>query len=97
MLLDTQGVNATIQAEDAEGNPVTATGSDVPSWSSSAPSIVSVTPAADGMSAAIKAVGPLGSAQISVSAFGLSGSINVQVNASAATQIAIVLGTPSLN
>ena len=51
---------------DPPGNPATVDG--VPSWASSDPSIVSVTPAPDGLSAVAESTGNLGNVQISVAA-----------------------------
>ena len=59
-------VPASIQPVDAAGNPAQVEGAPV--LTSSANSIVTVTPAADGMSAEITPVGALGTAQINVSA-----------------------------
>jgi|SRR5690242_5931326 len=99
-LTDVQKVTATIAAVDAAGNPAQLDGA--PTWSSSNPDIVSVTPAADGLTAVIAAVGPLGTSQISVSADArlgpdvvtLSGQDDVTVVASEATTLGISFGTP---
>lgn len=98
-LTDIQKDNLAIQAVDAAGNPVTLPAGAV-TWTSSNDTVVSVAPSADGMSADIAAVGPLGTAQIGVSVVvdptqpPLTGSLDVTVGASAAATIQIVPGTP---
>lgn len=92
-LQDDQHCPLTIQAVDAAGNPVTLPAGSV-SWTSSNPSVATATPSADGMSCDVAAVGPLGSAQIGVTAAGLTGTLDVTVVAGAAASIQIVPGTP---
>jgi len=65
-LPDDKSVTATLSYVDAKGNPALVEGAPV--WSTDRPDLVTVTAAADGMSAVIAPVGPLGSAQISVDA-----------------------------
>jgi len=65
-LPDDKSVTASLAYVDAKGNPALVEGAPV--WTTDRPDIVTVTPAADGMSAVIAPVGPLGSAQISVDA-----------------------------
>ena len=97
-LLDNQHCPLTIQAVDAAGNPATLPAGAV-TWTSSNPAVATVTPAADGMSADISAVGPLGAAQIALSVAvdattTLTGTLDVAVTAGAAATIQIVPGTP---
>lgn len=60
----TQMFVATIQPVDAKGNPALVDG--MPTWASSNPLVLTVEPAADGLSAMVKAVGPVGTGQVSV-------------------------------
>jgi hypothetical protein len=97
-LLDNQHCPLTIQAVDAAGNPATLPAGAV-TWTSSNDTVVTVTPSADGMSADVSAVGPLGTAQIGVSvavdaSTTLTGSLDVTVSAGSAATIQIVPGTP---
>jgi hypothetical protein len=64
-VLDTAGtLNGTVAFLDAEGNPTTA--DDVPVWSSSDETIASVAAAADGLSAVVTVLGPVGATVIAV-------------------------------
>jgi len=69
----------------AAGNPVNV----LPAWTSSDPSVVTVTPAADGMSATVAAVGKLGAATITISAGILSATDEVTVVAGAPAVLSI--------
>lgn len=94
-LTDVQKATATITVLDAKGNPAPLDGA--PSWSSSDPSVVAVEPSTDGLSVVIKAVGPLGTAQVRVDADAdlgasvvpLQGVLDVEVVASQAVSIVI--------
>ncbi len=92
VLTDVQKVAASLSFKDAAGNAAEVSGT--PTWTTSDPSILTVTPAADGLSAEIAAVGPLGTAQISVTDGNLTAIQAIQVTGSAATQIGFNLGTP---
>lgn len=97
-LTEEQEVDATVEAFSAAGNPAKIDG--VPTWTSSDPAIVGVTPSSDGMSAVIFAVGPVGNAQISVEADADLGAgvrkINqlqdIEVVAAEATSLSVKLG-----
>src|SRR4051794_31467381 len=65
-ITDTQTDTLTLAPKDRRGNPASLDGT--PTWTSSDPGVLTVTPAADGMSAEISAVGPLGSATVTVTA-----------------------------
>lgn len=91
-------VTVSIQPVDAAGNaaPVDA----APAWSSSNPSLISIAPAADGLSAELCPTGQLGPVQISVSADALlgpevrtlTGLLDVQVVGGEAVAISIAAG-----
>jgi hypothetical protein len=99
ILLDDQIVTALVSYVDDEGNPATAPAAVVPAWTAADPDgTLSLAPSADGSSCAIKATGKLTvtqAAQITVTAGTLSGTVQIQVNASAAASVAIGLGTPA--
>ncbi len=66
-MTNSQQATATIQPVDAKGNPADIdTSNGGPVWASSDETIVTVTPSTDGLSAVVKAVGPLGTAKVSV-------------------------------
>jgi len=99
-LTDIQKVSFTISIVDVVGNPAPVQG--VPVWASSNPEFVSLTVADDGMSAVAEAVGPLGSAQISVTADAdlgggvtpLVGIVDISVIASDAVSLSLLPGIP---
>lgn len=62
----TQNVGLTITPRDARGNPAPVDG--IPVWEISDPSLASLVPSADGLSAYITALGGVGHAQVKVSA-----------------------------
>jgi hypothetical protein len=98
-LTDVQQCPLALSAADAKGNPATLPPGAV-TWASSAPSVVAITPTADGMTANLVAAGALGTAQISVSVVvdpaqpPLTGTLDVTVGGSAAATIVITPGTP---
>lgn len=63
-LNDNQQVNAKVAFVDKKGNPANVDGA--PQWMVDNPNLLSITPAADGMSCLIAAVGPLGSGNVTV-------------------------------
>lgn len=99
-ITDIQKVGYTVTAADAKGNPTALPG--VPTWNVSDPSILTITPSADGSSADVAAVGPEGSAQVNVSVADpanpsgapLTGQDVVTVVGSAAATLKLVAGTP---
>lgn len=101
VLTDIQSCHLTIQPVDAKGNPAPVDG--VPQWSVSDPTILSLTVAADGMSADVSAIGPLGVCQVNVTADAdlgagvvtIAGTLDTQVNSSQATGLNISAGTPT--
>jgi hypothetical protein len=100
-LTDTQKDDLGVTFTDAKGNPALVDGA--PAWSVSDPTILSVTPTADGMGATIAALGPLGSCQVSVTADAdmggdvkaLVGTLDVSVVAGAAVSANISAGAPT--
>jgi hypothetical protein len=96
--------NAALAITDARGRPAKVEG--VPVWASSDETVLSVTAAADGMSAVVDTVAA-GTARITVSAdadlgagvveiTGVSEDVNVTIGpGSTATTIALNLGTPA--
>ncbi len=65
-MTNSQQLTATIQPVDKKGQPAPVDG--IPVWASSDETIVTVVAAADGLSAIVAAVGPLGAAKVSVTA-----------------------------
>ena len=100
VLTDIQKVTLSVAFVDKAGNPAKTDGAPV--WSSSATNIATVTPATDGLSAVVETVGPLGSAQIQVSADAdlgeevktISGTLDIEVTGSEAVSIVVNAGTP---
>lgn len=96
-----QDVAALATPVDAKGNIVSATFPTPPSWSVSDSTILTVSPAADGLSAVVTAVGKIGSASVSVSgtpageSSPISGSATITVTAAQAASFALTFGTPA--
>jgi hypothetical protein len=92
---DNGSLTVSIAAEDVKGNPVSLDPSAAPSWAVDNASLATIVPSADGLSAVVTPVGPLGSfnVQCSIPAVNaesaLQGSLAVEVIASAATQIVL--------
>lgn len=99
-LTATQNCNLSVAITDKKGNPAPVEG--VPEWAVDNSELLSIEPAADGLSAVISAVGPLGTALVSLQADAdlgegvtpLAGTLEVVVGAGAATVVEIVPGTP---
>ncbi len=85
VITDSQQFKVEIQPVDKAGNPGTL--ASVPVWSASDPTILTVVPAADGMSAVVSATGKLGTAQVNATGEGdstpgvntITGTVAVQV------------------
>lgn len=100
-LTDSQQATATVVYDDKKGNPATV--STVPVWVSSDTTILTVDASGDptGMTAVVKAVGALGSAQITVTDTPTDGSApivvvgTINVVSDVASAAAFQLGTPS--
>jgi len=99
VLKDNQSVTYTIGGKDSAGNPAGITGPVT--WALSDSTVLSVTPAADGMSAVVAALGPLSTAagvQLTVTDTGdggLTGSDNITVVASSPTSLSLTPGAPT--
>jgi hypothetical protein len=99
-MTNSQKATATITPVDAKGNPASVDG--VPVWASSDETIITVTPAADGLSAVVAAVGPLGTAKVSVTGDAdlgadvkpIFGELDVTITQGQAVGFKIELGTP---
>jgi len=99
VITDSQQFKLEIQALDKAGNPGTL--ACVPVWSASDPTIVTVVPAADGMSAVVAATGKLGTAQVNVTAQGdptpeasaITGTVAVQVVGGKVVSLQFTAGT----
>lgn len=95
ILTDSQQVNVAVSGgADKKGNPANLP-TGVPAWTVSDPTILAVAPSADGLSASVAAVGPLGTAQVQVAIGGLTGVLSVQVTAGSATSVLVTAGTPT--
>lgn len=100
VLTDVQKVALAIAPKSAAGNPATVDG--VPAWSSSDETVVTLTVAADGMSAEAVTTGKLGTAQVNVTADAdlgeglkeITGVLDVEVKASEAVSLDINAGAP---
>jgi hypothetical protein len=101
LLTDTQQVDLSVAFLDKAGNPAVVDGAPV--WSSSDDTVLTVTAAADGLSATAVATGKLGQAQVSVTAdadlgagtTSISGTLDVTVQAGSAVVANIAAGTPT--
>jgi alkylation response protein AidB-like acyl-CoA dehydrogenase len=99
ILTDEQKVALAVAFTDRMGNPASVEGSPV--WASSDP-CVEVTAAADGLSAVATTTGPLGTAQVSVSADAdlgegvksIVGTLDIEVVAAEAANVGISAGAP---
>lgn len=100
ILTDKQEVDLSVAFTSKAGNPAKVDGT--PAWVSSNEAVVTVVAAADGLSVVAKAVGPLGTAQVSVSADAdlgegvrlITGTFDITVEASEAVVAGVAAGTP---
>ncbi len=101
VMTGTQKLSATIVPEDAAGNTVPIPDGDAVVWTSSDPTVVTVTPSVDGLSAVCAAVGKAGNITVNVvindstGAALASASGTIQVTPNSISQVAISFGTPS--
>jgi hypothetical protein len=97
----TQDLPVAIKLADRKGNPGTPDG--VPEWATDNTDVLALTPAADGLSCTVSAVGMLGTATVQVTAdaeFGsgvtaVIGTLEVEVTPGKATVVTIEPGTPT--
>jgi hypothetical protein len=92
-LSDIQQSSLTVSIVDAKNNPAVLAG--IPVWTVSDSTILTIVPAADGLSAILTAVGPLGTAKVSSAIGSISGSVDVTVIGSAPAQLVISAATPT--
>lgn len=101
ILTDSQQVDLSVAFLDKANNPAPVDGT--PTWSSSDETVVTLTVAADGLSATAVTTGTLGTAQVSVTAdadlgegtTAISGVLDITVQAGAAVVANINAGTPT--
>ncbi len=101
IITDSQQCDLAIKPIDRKGKPAQVDG--VPVWASSDVTIATVEPAADGLSALVKAADNLGPVQISVTADAdlgtgienITGVLDIEVAAGKAVSLAIIAGTPA--
>jgi hypothetical protein len=90
---------ATVLFVDAYNNAVTVTPDAIPTWVSDTTTVLTVTAAADGLSATLVTVGPVGTANVTfsctVGGVALSATLAVTVVAGAVVSVSIVPGTPT--
>lgn len=89
-ITEQQKLPLSIAMTSAHGHPAKPIG--VPAWDTSDASVAVVTPAADGLSAVVSAVGALGTAVITVTVDGLTATDSVEVVAGPAAAAALVAG-----
>ena len=100
VLTDEQKVALTVAFTTAAGNPAKIDG--IPKWQTSDETILTITPDADGQTATATTVGPIGTAQVSVTADAdlgegtreITGTLDVEVHAAEAVTVGINAGTP---
>ncbi len=99
-LTSSQKAALTVAFKDKKGNPATVDGA--PIWGVDNPNVLAITPAADGLSCDVSAVGPLGTALVSVQADAdlgegvvpIAGSLEVMITSGAAETVEITAGAP---
>ena len=97
-LTSTQKQSLSVVFTDKKGNPAPVDG--IPAWGVDNPNVLALDPAPDGMSCEVAAVGPLGTAKVSIQAdadlgagvVALAGVYDVEVTASQATTVEITGG-----
>lgn len=100
LLTNAQKVTLSVKPVDQYGNVAKVDG--VPKWTVSDPNILECAVAADGLSAVVMAMGPLGTAQVNVAADAdlgagvrtISGALDIQVEAGEAVALNIAAGVP---
>lgn len=100
ILTDAQKVRLSVGFTNPVGNPAPVDG--VPQWTVSDENIIDLQVAADGLSAEAITKGPLGTAQVTVTADAdmgegtrsITGTLDLEVRASEAVAVGITAGTP---
>ncbi len=100
LLSNAQKVTATLAPLDQYGNPARIDG--VPEWNNSDATIVELVPAADGLTAVVTTLGPLGTVQITATADAdlgqgvrpITQQADIQVEPSEAVTLGIKFGAP---
>lgn len=100
ILTDVQKVKLKVNPVSKAGNPATVDGA--PKWSVSDETILTLAVSEDGLGAEVVSTGKLGTAQVSVVADAdlgdgvteLTGTLDVEVKASAAVTLGLEVGTP---
>lgn len=100
-LTDTQEVLVSVDLKTKRGNPAKVDG--VPEWSTDNTEVLALTPAADGLSCTVSAVGPLGTANVTLKADAdlgagvtpIFGVLEVNVTAGQATVVTLKPGAPT--
>lgn len=99
-LTDSQQTTCTISAVDKKNNPVTLPAGTV-AWAVDSPTVIALTPSADGLTCVVAAAGALGDAKVSVTvsdpatqATIAAGTLDVTVTAGNATSITITPASP---
>lgn len=92
VLSDSQQTTVAVAFKDKRGNVTKADG--IPAWTVSDPALLAVTPAADGLTAAVAAVGPVGAGSVTAKLGGVSASLDVQVVAGPPASAVVTAGDP---
>ncbi len=94
-LTDSQNCDLSVSFVDKKGNPVTDT--HTLTWGVDNSDLLTLTPSDDNKTCGISAVGPLGTALVSVQddADQISATLEVQIVSGAATEVTITPGTPT--
>jgi hypothetical protein len=87
-----QTLPMTLTFADKNGNPAVPVG--VPVWAVSDATLATVVAAADGMSAVLTPVGPLGGVDVTAVVDGVTGMLHVDLVGGAVATVTIVPGTP---
>lgn len=96
-----QLVNVTVEFKDKKGNAATVDG--IPEWLTDNSELLSLTPSPDGLSCVVAAVGPLGTATVTLRADAdmgsgvveVLGTLEVDVGPGSATVVTLTPGTPT--
>jgi hypothetical protein len=98
---DSQQCNVTVTFADRRGNPASVDG--VPEWSTDNTDVLALEPSGDGKSCLVKAVGPLGTATVTMKADAdmgqgstpVIGTLDFEITGGAATVVKLEPGTPA--